>query len=233
MRFEGKAAKCLGKDMFRIHVFGLEEYAAVAYFDTDTQLTGRGDFSQVMRCAASKSMFISTSGPMSPLNLGFMAFRPSRLLKEAAVRLAQLANFNMVTGWGNAGFAPTNRWFTGAECGQGFVHTLLYKTASAAVLQAVRETGALLPTAVQVDRCVWNHQHDGPCKNGGCSNIRLIHKEGWSKCKKMNVSELSARRLAERFRCFEGVGSDSLDDDAGHDDEHIATIAEAIVQGAA
>jgi hypothetical protein len=237
MRFQGQAATCLGKDMFRIHVFGLEEYAAVAYFDTDTQLTGRGDFSQVMRCAASKNMFISTSGPMSPLNLGFIALKPSRLLKEAAIRLAQIADFNMATGWGNAGFAPGKKWFTGAECGQGFVHTMLYKTASASVRQAVEETGASLPAAVQVDRCIWNHQHDGPCKNGGCSSIVMIHKDLWTKaaslCKKVRFSKASARRLAERFKCFEGFQSDSFDDGATDDDGDSAAIVDAILQGAA
>ncbi|CAK0798767.1 unnamed protein product, partial [Prorocentrum cordatum] len=60
---------------------------------------------------------------------------------------------------------------------QGFVHTLLYKTASPSVVQAVEETGASLPTAVQVDRCIWNHQHDGPCKTGGCQAIVMLHKD--------------------------------------------------------
>lgn len=234
MKFSGKGANCLGKDIFRLHVLGLEPYAAVAYFDTDTQLTGRGDFSQVMRCAASRNMLITTSGPLSPLNLGFMALRPNRRLKEAGIRLAQLADYSKATGWGDAGHAPSKTPFVGAECGQGFVHTLMYKTTSPSVVQAVEETGASLPTAVQVNRCIWNHQHDGPCKQGGCQSIVMLHKDLWSQCKKRNVSADVARRLAEQFKCFDAPGiHDAGGGGVDDEDSESAAVADALLRGLA
>merc|ERR1712216_172894 len=175
---------CGPKDLMRLHVFGLDpsKYAAVAYFDSETQVM-RPEFTQLMRCAAS-GYFISTSGPLGPMNLGLMVIRPNKALLDAAVRFAQMVYFNGWEGWNKNGLAPVSRPYPGAECGQGFVWTFLYKSGASEVRMALSETGAVLPKAVMVDRCIWNHQQNWGCERKlNCSRVVMIHKDKASHCK--------------------------------------------------
>merc|ERR1712203_557147 len=101
-----------------------------------------------------------------PLNIGFWAVRPDARLLEASRIFARAAPFDDKKGWANSGFAPSNGYFVGAECGQGFFHTLFYKkkskVAQSSLAQAgLNSTGAF--AASQIDRCIWNYQTSFQC----------------------------------------------------------------------
>lgn len=184
---------CGAQDLMRLHILKMEEYAAVAYFDTDTQLTGNGDPTEPLRCAA-KNHFIGTSGPRSPFNIGYFAVKPSRALFDATVHYAQIADFDPFTNWGDAGNAPFKGKYTGGECGQGFLHALFYKKTELGD-KAFALAGATRPIAKQVDRCLWNYQKDEEClKSTGwtcAKSVVMIHKEdddGFCKQVKYNVT---------------------------------------------
>lgn len=206
MRFVVKDNKewCGGMDFVRLHILGLKGYAAVAYYDTDMRLTGRGDPAAPLRCAA-KGHFLATGGPLSPLNIGFFAVKPMPGLMEAAVHFARAADFDMETGsgWGGAGIAPMKMEFPGRQlakefgypgypgswCGQGFLHTLFYKQ-TAAVAEAFRHAGIERPRAQHLDRCVWNFMGEKGCheqeKDFDCNRIVMFHKNGqWCKLPKV------------------------------------------------
>merc|ERR1712187_201812 len=113
-----------------------------------------------------------------------MIVRPNKSLLAAAMRFAALADWNGTLGWGNNGLAPYKHSFPGADCGQGFIFTLIYKPGSPQVVQALRETGAALPKAVMVDRCIWNHQQNWGCPHAmDCKKVVMIHKDHSSHCK--------------------------------------------------
>merc|ERR1712217_300323 len=113
-------------DLMRLHVFSLQGYDAVVYYDSDVEL--QGDVMPVLRCAATGRL-LTTSGTMSPINVGFIAVRPDPRMLRAAIAFAQNASFDRSTGWAGGGFAPATFKSVGAECGQGFMHTLYYKAA--------------------------------------------------------------------------------------------------------
>lgn len=92
---------CGHQDFIRLHVLGIEDYDAIAYYDTDIEF--QGDITPVLRCAAS-GKFLSTNGgatchheflrrkPWShqvgePLNVGFFAVKPDRRLFQASLHL--------------------------------------------------------------------------------------------------------------------------------------------------
>lgn len=179
-------AWCGYQDLMRLHVLGMDEYAAVAYFDTDTQLTGNGDPTIPLRCAAKGEAghFLSTGGPAAPFNIGYFAVKPHKALLEASVNFAQVADFDKYTGWGGGGMAPSRTQFIGAECGQGFVHTLMYKHFPE-VEEAFAKAGAKKPVAKQMERCVWNYQKDKDCNKAdtSCDSVVMIHKDD-EKCRK-------------------------------------------------
>lgn len=187
---------CGARDFIRLHVLGLEPYAAVAYMDSDIQLTGRGNIGNLMKCAAS-GHFLSSSGPLSPLNSGLFAVRPSSTLLKAAVKFAEVADYRKMTGWAGAGQAPGPRDHIGAECGQGFLHTLLYKSNAPEVQLAVTKAGATAhwPKAVQMERCIWNRQHGTGCsKDAGCKDVVAIHKsDSGDICQKLNTKPPAAK----------------------------------------
>lgn len=60
-------------------------------YDADVMIAG--DIMPVLQCAA-QNYFISTSGPNSPLNLGFLAFRPDQRLLLAALYFAQTVEYD-------------------------------------------------------------------------------------------------------------------------------------------
>merc|ERR1712194_655054 len=115
------------------------------------------------------------------------ALKPHKSLLDASVHFAQTANYDDFTGWGNAGQAPHRGSFAGSECGQGFLHTLFYKTSSTAVQASIKHAKATMPKALQVDRCTWNYQKGWGCDQDlDCNNVVLIHKEGG--CAKLNIT---------------------------------------------
>jgi hypothetical protein len=184
---------CGPKDLMRLHILGMEHYDSVVYLDTDVQPTGNGDLSKLLKCAAN-GRFISASGPLSPFNLGMFALRPSKALLNASVHFAQIADYDDFTGWGDAGTAPHRGSFTGSECGQGFLHTLFYKTSSKKVKEAITQSKAKMPDAQQVDRCIWNYQKGWGCeKNLNCDSVVLIHKEGDCKKKVVQATNISQK----------------------------------------
>ena len=94
-------------------------------FDQDIEF--QGDVSSVLRCAATGRMLSASGGVGEPLNVGFFAAKPDKRLVRAAEIFADGVEFNRQTGWATGGFAPSGGYFIGAECGQGYVHTLYMK----------------------------------------------------------------------------------------------------------
>jgi hypothetical protein len=113
---------------------------------------------------------------MAPLNIGFFAVKPSQALMKAALAFSEAADYNNEDGWDNASFLPAQSKYPGAECGQGFFHTLLYKKSPLAE-KALRNNKVQL-AAHQIDKCVWNYQVGCPKKDWDCSTIRAHHKGG-------------------------------------------------------
>ncbi|CAK9089888.1 Protein TANC1 [Durusdinium trenchii] len=174
---------CGPQDLMRLHALGLDEYDAVVFYDQDVEF--QGDMTPVLHCAA-RGYFISASGGVGePFNVGFFALRPSKKLLRAAEIFGANVNFSIETGWGDCGFLPSGSKFVGAECGQGFFHTLFYKDCKAvkralveAGLQDIKGKARLPLQSVMADRCIWNYQNDGDCGNHlfNCSVIRVHHK---------------------------------------------------------
>lgn len=189
---------CGPQDFMRFHMMGMEDYAAVAYFDTDTELTGYGDPTVPLRCAA-KGHILTTGGVWGPLNIGYLALKPDRRVLDAAVHFARTVDFDGHegggTGWGSAGFAPNKDTYPGSECGQGFLHALLLKkTAESA--RAFQLAGVEPPDARVIDQCIWNHQTTWRCakhpQDFDCKKIVMMHKEAGF-CKKGSSASSSDR----------------------------------------
>merc|ERR1719230_2453618 len=99
------------------------------------------------------------------------------------MKFAQVADYDKFTGWGGGGMAPSRTAFVGAECGQGFMHSMFYKS-YAEVDESFAKAGAKKPIAKQMDRCIWNYQKDQSClKESSCDSVVMIHKDD-EKCKK-------------------------------------------------
>lgn len=184
---------CGPKDLMRLQMFGMEQYSSVVYLDTDTQIQPGDGVATAFKCA-SKNYFLSATGPLSPLNVGVMAAKPNRKVMQATIEFGRLANFSKITGWGDAGFAPNQHKFIGAECGQGYQHTFFHKRDSPVVMEAVRRAGAEadMPIAKQMERCLWNWQHGTQdCANVDCKDVIVIHKdkEG-DKCRRKVYPEM-------------------------------------------
>ncbi|CAK0809186.1 unnamed protein product [Prorocentrum cordatum] len=171
---------CGPMDLIRLHALGLEEYSAVAFYDSDVEF--QGDVSAIFRCASS-GVVLTASGLMAPLNMGFFAARPDKRLLRAALLFAENASYDDRTGWAGSGFAPAGGSFVGAECGQGFFHTLFYKRTSGLARSALAAAGLggheapAGVAAAQVDSCVWNYQTSQQCSPSfDCRLVRVHHK---------------------------------------------------------
>eukprot|EP00929_Paragymnodinium_shiwhaense_P107125 TRINITY_DN73195_c0_g1_i1.p1 TRINITY_DN73195_c0_g1~~TRINITY_DN73195_c0_g1_i1.p1 ORF type:complete len:399 (+),score=73.83 TRINITY_DN73195_c0_g1_i1:66-1199(+) len=177
MRFTRPENWCGHQDLIRLHVLSLPGYDAVAYYDSDIKL--QGDVLPVLRCA-STGVFMTTSGGIGePLNVGFFAVRPDQRLMKAAQLFAQKANYSVTEGWGASGYKPAGGYYVGAECGQGFFHTLFYKKSSEVAREALQEAGLGAPgvlLAAQIDMCPWNYQLSMFCKGFDCSQVQAHHK---------------------------------------------------------
>jgi len=147
---------CGPMDMVRLHALGFSQYDAVAYFDSDVEF--QGDILPILRCAAT-GYLLNTIGPMSPINMGFLAVRPNSAWLQAVVNFAREANFSKQTGWDGAMFKPDGAKYIGAECGQGFIHTLFYKR-TPATRRAFEQAGLVDTAGVKaamIDICIWNY----------------------------------------------------------------------------
>mmetsp|Transcript_88283 Transcript_88283/g.250192 ORF Transcript_88283/g.250192 Transcript_88283/m.250192 type:complete len:351 (+) Transcript_88283:58-1110(+) len=173
---------CGPRDLMRLHLFGLTDYDAVAYYDTDVEI--QGDVLPMLRCAAS-GQILTTTGSDAPINGGFIAARPDPKILEASMLFAKRANFNLKSGWGGSGYKPWTKKFEGAECGNGFMHTLFYKAKSGTsplAVQCFHDAGIKLDNVgvSQLDRCVWNYDGSQECgsddDNFDCSIVRVHHK---------------------------------------------------------
>lgn len=166
------------QDFIRLNAFNLVDYDAVAYYDNDMQLMG--NLLPMLKCAAT-GKFLSTSGGVGePLNCGFFALRPSKVVFEAALIFANTADYDPYSGWAEGSFRPSMGEFPGADSGQGFLHTLFYKIDNPIVQQAWEAAGASFPDDVHsemLDMCVWNYQGDRGCrKEFRCEHIIVHHK---------------------------------------------------------
>merc|ERR1712125_156674 len=124
----------MGRDMFKLHAFGLEQYEAVVFYDNDASVAPHsGDpFNALFRCAR-QGYFLgaASSGAFAALSAGFMALRPSKALLRALRRyLRDHATYTRDSGWESLGWAPwncldeTDAWclrsrHVAGECGQG------------------------------------------------------------------------------------------------------------------
>jgi len=164
------------QDFVRLHLLGMERYDAIAYYDNDVEI--QGDITPVLRCAAS-GKFLSTNGPLAPLNLGFFALKPDNRLFQASLNFALHANYSDNTGWGEMGWAPAEFPFVDADGGQGFWYALFYKSGGAAQ-RALQSAGLSSVDASQIDRCIWNYQKSPGCKEDlDCRRVRVHHKPTW------------------------------------------------------
>jgi len=128
--------------------------------------------------------------------------RPDKRLLKAAEIFAANATFSIKRGWNDCFFLPSHDKFVGAECGQGFFHTMFYNKKCKPFRRAfdavglLDAQGELNVKAVQVDRCIWNYQDDGDCggnKQFKCEYIRVHHKPTSNKkdknCKKLKYKD--------------------------------------------
>eukprot|EP00439_Symbiodinium_sp_Y106_P033198 s1101_g3.t6 len=178
---------CGPQDLVRLHTTGLDSFDAVAFYDQDVEFQGAllsrlCSVSAVFRCA-SLGYFLSTSGGVGePLNIGFFALRPDRRLLRAAELFAWNITFDRTNGWGGGGFKPAGGYFVGAECGQGYFHTLYYhrsekakKALNAAEVPAFEQPHGLKMR--QIDQCVWNYQTGSHCPyKFDCNLVKAHHK---------------------------------------------------------
>jgi len=177
MKFTRPENWCGHQDLIRLHVLGLEGYDAVAYYDSDIKL--QGDVMAVMRCASTGVLMTTAGGIGEPLNVGFFALKPDQRLLKASEIFAKEANYSVDHGWGASGYKPAGGYYVGAECGQGFFHTLFYQKRSAIGQAALKEVGMGEPgsfLAAQVDICKWNYQTSMFCHGYDCSQVQAHHK---------------------------------------------------------
>eukprot|EP00040_Diaphanoeca_grandis_P033076 m.201734 g.201734 ORF g.201734 m.201734 type:complete len:480 (-) comp32804_c7_seq4:36-1475(-) len=183
-----KIEGCSKKDLIRLHAFALTNYDAVVVYDSDVLI--QGDITPVLKCAA-QNVMLSSTGPLSPLNLGFFAVRPDPRVLMAAVEFAQTVDYTREEGWGKMGHTPSGGPFTGASCGQGFFWTVFFKNGEAedsAELNAVyKHANVTRPEAFLIDRCIWDFQVEMTTGEWGrgnacsptfsCDQVRVLHKK--------------------------------------------------------
>jgi len=174
MKFHPEKDWCGGQDLIRLHALNLEGYDAVAYYDTDIEF--QGDVTPIFRCAATGTFLTTNGGIGEPLNIGFFAAKPDQRLMQAALAFARDSPFNRYSGWSESGWEPSAGYYVGAECGQGFFHTLFYKQNMLPSRNALEEAGLGSLVARQIDRCEWNYQTSFMCADFDCSRVRAHHK---------------------------------------------------------
>eukprot|EP00392_Amoebophrya_sp_AT5.2_P011668 g11751.t1 len=214
MKFNGADAQgngwCGELDFIKMTVMNLTQYDAVIYYDNDVEVqeTSGESLSQLLQCVDRHDLItFASSGTGGALNGGFFSLKPKVKLLSAAVKFAEVATYTAETGWGNSGFAPGHGAFEGFECGQGFWLTLFYHLGSKEVVDAYKNAGwtksqileELRP--VQLDRCVWNYQHQGNCENmsSQCDKVVAHHKPSF-KYYELSEDAKSGRALTDLDR---------------------------------
>lgn len=186
------------QDLMKMNAFGLEEYDAAIFYDNDVQLTGRGDVTELFRCA-SQNVFLSTTGPMDNLNAGFMAFKPSINLLTAVINFAEDNVYDDRTGWAGLGFEPQTQVGPNQQI---FYYTLFYRN-SPKIQEAFDKAGAIRPRARQLDRCVWNFLNIVGCDPfWDCENVFVLHKDSWN-CRKRGptpIGENQSRLIEHKIK---------------------------------
>ncbi|CAD7950843.1 unnamed protein product [Amoebophrya sp. A120] len=181
-RFDrGNEGWCGEQDFIRLHAWNMTDYDAVAYYDNDVEL--RGDYLPLFECVDGLDVTLTTTGGVGePINVGFFALKPKAKLLEAAVHFSKVAGFEPKRGgWADAGFWPNQYYFIGAECGQGYWLTMLFRRDHTVVREAYRKAGLPLTAvrAASIDRCVWNYQLSSGCDAIGgarCDKVIGHHK---------------------------------------------------------
>ncbi|CAE8625752.1 unnamed protein product [Polarella glacialis] len=128
---------CVNRDLFKLHVLGLD-YDAVVFYDNDVLVAPMdGDALFALFKCARQGYFLATAlhGGFEPLAAGFFAVQPSPALLRAVLRFLLGAEYDEDFGWNMMGFGPwgcldgTDSWcfksaHVGAECGQGLMYNL-------------------------------------------------------------------------------------------------------------
>ncbi|CAD7922148.1 unnamed protein product [Amoebophrya sp. A25] len=202
---KGNAGWCGEQDLVRLHALALTDYHAIAYYDSDVEL--RGSYTDLFHCVDGMDVVLTTTGGIGePLNVGFFALKPKTALLEAAKEFSMTATFEPKKGgWANAGFWPSQYYFIGAECGQGYWLTFFYRLDNAKVQAAYKKAGVPLDSvrAASIDRCVWNYQTSSGCETPSklptCELVRGHHKPAEmgsdaGECLKKGLKQLRAEK---------------------------------------
>eukprot|EP00041_Stephanoeca_diplocostata_P020625 m.464645 g.464645 ORF g.464645 m.464645 type:complete len:693 (+) comp21622_c0_seq10:273-2351(+) len=186
---KARVTGCSAMDLIRLNAFRLEEYDAIILYDADVTIFG--DVSSVFKCAA-QNYLLTTTGPLSPLNLGFVALKPNTTMVRVAEYFLARADFvyapkdgpRHLGGWDSVGYQPTASNFVGGSCGQGLLWALFYKNGERNTTALLDESWtvhrAMRPKTFQLDRCIWNYQCDaraGCGRDFKCTDVRSMHKK--------------------------------------------------------
>ncbi|CAE8626633.1 unnamed protein product [Polarella glacialis] len=152
-------------EFIRLHLWNLTEYETILYLDHDMLLLA--DVAPLLLCSAATGLYLTTSGNMSPLNMGLHALRPDARVFEAMVEVLSKSEYVPELGftatpgrrtWGLVdGFGPERG---AAHAGlQGFLYYFFY-AGDTVVRSALWRRGVRATYAAQVDRCRWNYSKD-------------------------------------------------------------------------
>ena len=184
---------CSWREYLKLAAWTLVEYQSVILLDTDQLVLG--NLGAVFICAAQRlGRLLFTSGPLSPLNGGFLAFRPCQQIYEDMQRLLLETTFDPKTGFDGLGFGRrgwfrdeppsknkiySNKVHYGAEGPQGFLYNYFVQRP---LFHVPHPLGISSFGAEELDRCVWNYQKEGlakgpfPCA-GYSQRPLLVHKQ--------------------------------------------------------
>ncbi|CAE8643960.1 unnamed protein product [Polarella glacialis] len=193
---------CVNRDLFKLHVLGLD-YDAVVFYDNDILVAPMdGDALFALFKCARQGYFLATAlhGGFEPLAAGFFAVQPSPALLRAVLRFLLGAEYDEDFGWNMKGFGPwgcldgTDSWcfksaHVGAECGQGLMYNLFFMADRSFTKALQQEAGAARPMGLMLDGCIWLHENSlrvegvptvpNPCQDiveeGRCSEIVAYH----------------------------------------------------------
>lgn len=154
---------CCGlREYMRMQVFGLTQYDAAIYVDTDIEVLG--DMRPLFDCAAS-GFFLCARDKFAAVNSGFFAVKPQKRLMDDMLEVLSTSTASK-RGWNGWPLGPQSK--VGQVEMQGFLfHYMLQR-------------GPLPSTVVpvQIEPCKWTGA--GMCKNYWCPELVLNHKQDCS-----------------------------------------------------
>lgn len=148
-------------EFIRIHLWNLTEYEAVLYIDHDMLILG--DVTPLLACSRATGLYLTTSGPAAPLNMGLHALRPDRGVFEALTEVLTASEYDPETGftavpgrntWGVVDGAGLSRGSAHAGL-QGFLYYFFYRADEVVHSALLRRHASA--RAAQVHRCLWNY----------------------------------------------------------------------------